>query len=43
MRLLVFNPWNEIALANGDPNFCLPAAVSSIADELARFPLAWCE
>ena len=43
MRLLVFNPWNDIALANGDPNFCLPAAVSAMAAELAKFPLAWAD
>ena len=38
MRLLVFNPWNDIALANGDPNFCLPAAVSAMAEELQNCP-----
>ena len=43
MRLLIFNPWNDLALANGDPNFCIPASSVKMAHDLAPIQSLWSE
>lgn len=43
MRLLIFNPWNDFALANGDPNFCIPASSVKMAHDLAPIQSLWSE
>ncbi|MEG1522942.1 MAG: hypothetical protein RR455_10835 [Bacteroidales bacterium] len=41
MRLHLFNPENDLALANGDPNFVAPASARKLAEDLALLPQWW--
>lgn len=43
MRLHLFNPENDLALANGDPNFVAPASARKLAEDLALLPQWWSE
>lgn len=40
-RLLVFNPWNDLALASGTPHYTPPRAAIAIARRGAWLPLLW--
>ena len=42
-RLLLFNPDNDLALANGDANFQPPASALRLARDLRTLPLWWGE
>lgn len=39
MKLHIFNPENDLALADGGANYCPPPAAASIADDLCTLPL----
>lgn len=39
--ILLFNPDNDLALANGDPNFVAPASARKLATDLEQLPLWW--
>lgn len=39
MKLHIFNPENDLALADGGANYCAPPAAMSIAHDLATLPL----
>ncbi len=41
MRLFLFNPENDLALANGDPHFIAPASARRMAADLDLLPLWW--
>lgn len=43
MILYIFNPENDLALADGGANYCPPPAAALIADELATLPLWFAE
>ena len=39
MKLYIFNPENDLALADGNSNYCPPPAARAIAHDLATLPL----
>ena len=39
MKLHIFNPENDLALADGGANYCPPPSAAQIADDLASLPL----
>lgn len=39
MKLYLFNPENDLALADGNANYCAPPAARAIAGDLASLPL----
>lgn len=41
MRLLYFNPENDLALASNDPHYTPPASARQMADDLRDFPEMW--
>ncbi|MBP5772357.1 MAG: hypothetical protein J6W75_13590 [Bacteroidaceae bacterium] len=41
MRLLFFNPWNDLALASNDPHYTPPASARQMAMDLADLPSLW--
>ncbi|MCR5820145.1 MAG: hypothetical protein K6F94_04265 [Bacteroidaceae bacterium] len=41
MRILYFNPENDLALAANDPHYTPPASALQMASDLQRFPLRW--
>ena len=41
MRLLYFNPENDLALASNDPHYTAPASARQMADDLRDFPEMW--
>ena len=41
MRLLYFNPENDLALAANDPHYTPPASALQMATDLQRLPLRW--
>ncbi|MEG1586319.1 MAG: hypothetical protein RR346_05540 [Bacteroidales bacterium] len=43
MQLHLFNPENDLALANGDPNFVAPVSARKLARDLASLPAWWSE
>ncbi|MCR5780566.1 MAG: hypothetical protein K6G70_08510 [Bacteroidaceae bacterium] len=43
MRLLYFNPENDLALAANDPHYTPPASALQMATDLQRLPLRWAE
>lgn len=43
MILHLFNPENDLALANGDPNFMAPASARKLAADLATLPCWWAD
>ena len=43
MRLLIFNPENDLALASGDPHYTPPASARQMAQDLQRLPLLWAQ
>lgn len=43
MRLLLFNPENDLALASNDPHYTPPASARQMARELADLPYLWAE
>ena len=43
MRLLYFNPENDLALAANDPHYTPPASALHMATDLQRLPLRWAE
>lgn len=43
MHLYLFNPENDLALANGDANFVPPASARKMAEDLALLPCCWSE
>ncbi|MBQ9285857.1 MAG: hypothetical protein IJ209_06225 [Bacteroidaceae bacterium] len=43
MRLLIFNPENDLALASNDPHYTPPASALQMASDLERLPLRWAE
>ena len=43
MQLHLFNPENDLALANGDPNFVAPTSARRLARDLAALPIWWSE
>lgn len=43
MRLHIFNPENDLALADGKSNYCPPPAACAIARDLATLPLWYAE
>ena len=40
-NILLFNPENDLALANGDPNFVAPTSARKLAADLETLPLWW--
>lgn len=43
MRLLLFNPENDLALASGDSHYTPPASARQMAQDLQRLPLLWAQ
>ena len=43
MRLLIFNPENDLALASGDPHYTPPSSARQMAQDLQRLPLLWAQ
>ena len=43
MRLLYFNPENDLALAANDAHYTPPASALQMATDLQRLPLWWAE
>ena len=43
MRLLFFNPENDLALASGDSHYTPPASARQMAQDLQRLPLLWAQ
>ncbi len=43
MKLFLFNPDNDLALANADPHFIAPASARKMASDLDVLPLWWAE
>lgn len=43
MRLLCFNPENDLALAANDPHYTPPASARQMAQDLASLPQMWAE
>ena len=41
MRLLYFNPENDLALASNDPHYTPPASARQMAEDLRDFPRMW--
>lgn len=41
MRLLYFNPWNDLALASNDARYTPPASARQMADDLSELPRLW--
>lgn len=41
MRLLLFNPENDLALASGDAHYTPPASALAMARDMQDFPLLW--
>lgn len=41
MRLLYFNPWNDLALASNDAHYTPPASARQMADDLSELPRLW--
>lgn len=41
MRVLLFNPENDLALASNDPNYTPPASARLLASDLTDFPEWW--
>lgn len=41
MRILFFNPENDLALAANDPHYTPPASARKMAEDLQRLPLRW--
>lgn len=41
IRQLYFNPWNDLALAAGDPHYTPPASARQMARDLAGLPRLW--
>lgn len=43
MRLLLFNPENDLALASGDSHYTPPASALAMARDMQDFPMLWAE
>lgn len=43
MRLLIFNPENDLALAAADPHYTPPASARQLAHDLSALPQSWAE
>ena len=43
MRLLLFNPENDLALASGDAHYTPPASALAMARDMQDFPMLWAE
>jgi hypothetical protein len=41
LKLLLFNPENDLALANNDENYIAPASVRQMGEELSFLPIFW--
>ena len=41
MRTLIFNPWNDLALASGDAHYTPPASARQMAQDLQHLPQLW--
>ena len=42
-KTFIFNPDNDLALANGDPNYLPPKSARRMAEDLAMLPAWWAE